>query len=107
MGGFVFEAEYDDYVEDFTDDSEDTLDGKGWYVQAGYLIFPKIELALRYQELDPDNHLVSDKLMWTSLGVNYYIKGHSLKVMGEYIFKNEQGEKIDNNLFQVQLQFDF
>ncbi len=108
MGKFVFEAEYNEYFEDFTDNGAETLDGKGWYAQAGYMIFPKIELAARYQELDPDNHINDDKIMWSTIGVNYYIRGHNLKVQGEYTFRKEQGTEInDNDLFQVQLQLDF
>ena len=106
-GGLVIEAEYDGYIEDVTNDLGANIDGHGYYVQAGYLVFPKIELAVRYQELEPDNNVELDKLMWTSLGINYYIKGHNLKIQGEYIFKDEEGETIDNDLFQVQLQFDF
>ena len=106
-GGLVIEAEYDAYIEHVTNNGGRDIDGSGYYVQAGYLIFPKIELAARYQELDNDNNIETDKLMWTSVGLNYYMKGHNLKIQGEYIFKNEEGVEIDNDLFQVQMQFDF
>ncbi len=106
-GGLVIEAEYDAFVEDFTNNGDDNLEGSGYFVQAGYLIFPKIELAVRYQELEPNKNVDMNKLMWTSIGINYYIKGHNLKIQGEYIFKHEEGEEIDNDLFQVQLQLDF
>ena len=46
--------------------------------------------------------------MWTTIGINYYIRGHNLKVQAEYTFRKEEGTEIDNNdLLQVQLQLDF
>jgi hypothetical protein len=106
-GGLVIEAEYDAYIEDVSNDVGENIKGSGFYIQGGYLVLPKLELAVRYQQLDPDKNIGDNKLMWTSLGINYYIREHNLKLQGEYIFKNEEGEKIDNNLLQVQLQFDF
>ena len=106
-GPLVIEAEYDAYLEDITNNTGRNIDGSGYYIQGGYLILPKLELALRYQELEPDKNVELNKLMWTSVGLNYYVKGHNLKVQAEYIFKSEEGEEIDNNLFQIQLQYDF
>jgi phosphate-selective porin len=106
-GGLVIEAEYDAYRENDNRSGYEDINGDGWYLQAGYLIFPKIELAARYQEMDFDHNSETDKLMWTSIGLNYYLRGHNLKMQAEYIFKREQVEDPDNDLFQVQLQFDF
>ncbi len=106
-GGLVIEAEYDAYLEDVINNNGRNIDGNGYYIQAGYLVLPKLELALRYQELEPDKNVEFNKLMWTSVGLNYYIRNHNLKLQGEYIFKNEEGEEIINDLLQIQLQFDF
>jgi len=106
-GNLVIEAEYDAYREDATHEGDQNINGSGWYVQAGYMIFPKIELATRYQEFDMDNNVETDNLMWTTIGINYYLRGHNLKIQAEYTFKREQVEDPDNDLFQVQLQFDF
>jgi phosphate-selective porin len=106
-GGLVIEAEYDAYVEDVSNNVGNNIIGSGYYIQGGYLVLPKLELAVRYQQLDPDKNVSDNKLMWTSLGINYYIREHNLKIQGEYIFKNEEGDQINNNLLQVQLQFDF
>jgi hypothetical protein len=107
-GPVTVEAEYDNYKENNTNGEGEDLVGGGWYAQAGYLLFSVVELAARYQELDANDNDDSDKLQWTSMGLNYYIRGHNLKIQAEYIFKNEQGDKkISNDLFQLQLQFDF
>jgi hypothetical protein len=103
---FTFEGEYDLFVED---QENANVDGDGWYVQAGYLVLPRVELAARYQELtndDADGNF-SNKFKWTSLGLNYYIRGHNLKVQADYTFRTEEVDPVDNNVFQVQLQMDF
>jgi phosphate-selective porin len=107
-GPVTLEAEYDSYKEDVKNGGTPDIVGNGWYAQAGYLLFSVVELAARYQELDANDNDDSDKLQWTSVGLNYYIRGHNLKIQAEYILKKEQGENsINNDLFQVQLQFDY
>ena len=84
------------------------MEGDGWYVQAGLLLFCGIEIAGRYQELDVDNTVSDDGLRWTSIGLNKYIRDHNLKIQSDYTFKREQGSnEIDNDVFQVQLQLDY
>jgi hypothetical protein len=108
-GPFTAEAEYDSYKEDIKNGGTPDINGDGWYAQAGFLVHPSIELAGRYQELDPSDQVESDKLKWTSLGINYYMRDHNLKMQAEYLIKKEETEEAekDNNLIQVQLQFDF
>jgi hypothetical protein len=107
-GPATIEAEYDSYKENVKNGGTPDIVGSGWYAQAGYLLFSVAELTARYQELDANDNEDSDKLQWTSVGLNYYIRGHNLKIQAEYIFKKEQGDnKINNDLFQVQLQFDY
>ncbi|MCB9295629.1 MAG: porin [Lewinellaceae bacterium] len=114
-GPFSLEAEYDEYREHFTKTVGEPIadiNGDGFYVQGAYLVLPKLELALRYQELDQDNDLAHDIMggreMWTSIGANYYIRGHTFKVQAEYTFKREEKQKeIDNDVLQVQMQLSF
>lgn len=113
-GPFSIEGEYDKYREHFTETSNGPIpdiQGDGFYLQTAYLVLPKLELALRYQELDQDhdfNHeIMGGKIMWTSIGANYYIRGHTFKVQAEYTFKREMEKEIDNDVLQVQLQLSF
>lgn len=114
-GPFSIEAEYDKYREHFTETSNGPLpdiNGDGYFVQTAYLVLPKLELAVRYQELDQDHDLAHDimggKMRWTSLGANYYIRDHTFKVQAEYTFKQEEkGNEINNDILQVQLQLSF
>lgn len=105
-GPFTAQAEYDTYKEDTDSDSTD-IDGAGWYAQAGYLFLPRVELAVRYQELDPNSDVSGDKLMWTTIGINFYWHSQKLKIAADYTFKKEEADEFDNNVFKVQLQLDF
>jgi hypothetical protein len=67
----------------------------------------RVELAARYQQLDPTDTAANDRVDWTSVGANYYVRGHNLKVQADYTFKHEQDSQVNNDLLQVQLQLDF
>lgn len=105
-GPFTFEAEYDRFGQDMNVATPD-IEGYGWFAQAGYLFHRWFELAARYQELDPNDNVSDNKLRWTSVGFNTYLGDHNLKVQTDYTFKSEQGNEVDNDLFQVQLQLDY
>ncbi len=104
-GPYVFQSEFDWFVEDIAGGGE--IVGDGWYVQGGYILGclcgTLAEAAARYQVLDLDTN--QDTLRWTSLGCNFYIRDHNLKVQTDYTFR--EGEPLDDNVFEVQLQLDF
>jgi phosphate-selective porin OprO/OprP len=106
-GPYTFEAEYDLYNQISKGSSNSSIKGFGYYLQAGYLILPMLEFAIRYQQLDPNKNGADDKLYWTTIGFNFYMHGHNLKIQTDYTFKNEQNVKYDDDLFQIQLQLDF
>jgi len=108
-GPATLAAEYATYKEDAKNGASDSLnvDGGGWYVQGGYLVGGIFEPAVQYQEMDPNQNASKDKLKWTTVGFNIYLRGHSMKIQADYIFKQEDGAKINNDLFQLQLQLDF
>ena len=109
-GRYTLQAEYDLFTEDMIGGNPD-IDGDGWYVQGGYLLGCcggcAVELAARHQELDRDNTIANDRLRWSSLGLNLYIRDHNLKIQTDYTFKREQGIELDNDLLQTQLQLDY
>ncbi|MGQ0656977.1 MAG: porin [Chromatiales bacterium] len=105
-GPFTFEAEYNRFGQDMKAPTPD-IEGNGWFAQGGYLFHRWFELAARYQELDPDENVSNNKLRWTSVGFNTYLGDHNLKIQTDYTFKSEQGNELDNDLFQVQLQLDY
>ena len=89
-------------------------------MQAGYLLNYRqyqccechyaIELAGRYQKSDllsSTDGTISRRDEWTSVGMNIYIRDHNLKIQTDYTFKEEGINEIDNNVYQMQLQFDY
>jgi hypothetical protein len=105
IGPWVAMGELDWFEQDFLGAAN--VQGEGLYLQAGYLIDCRWELAARYQLLDPDTNTAGDQLRWTSIGLNYYFWEHNLKVQTDYTFKDEQGLELANNMFEVQLQLDY
>jgi hypothetical protein len=103
----TLEAEYDSFVRNRAAKAD--VDGKGWYVQGGYLMNRVLELVARHQRLDSEdaNGAFANTLRWTSVGFNYYVRAHSLKVQGEYTFKRERVAVTRNDGLQLQLQLDF
>ncbi|HEY8651396.1 MAG TPA: porin, partial [Chthoniobacterales bacterium] len=57
----------------------------GWYVQGSYFIIPKkLQAAVRWEELDPAQ-VPKDGIHSITGGLNYYIRGDSIKLMANYI----------------------
>lgn len=105
-GAFTLEAEYDRFEQAVSGGNPDVR-GAGWYVQAAYLVRGALELAARYQELDPNRSVSGNRLRWTSVGLNRYVRDHKLKIQTDYTFKREEGNAVTNDVFQMQLQLDF
>ena len=49
-----------------------------------FLIAEKLQLLAKWETLDPDQ-LPDDDLHSITAGVNYYLRGHDLKLMANYI----------------------
>ena len=112
-GPYTFTTEYDQILENVAGAPDIYADG--WFVQGGYLFNPCdpcVEFAVRYQELDP---LLGDTLQWTSVGFNFYLREHNLKIQTDYTFRSDTVGTVlpgglglfDEDVFQVQLQLDF
>ena len=89
------------------------VNSNGWYAQVAYLLpFEigkklKIEPNFRYQEFNKNNSISGKKINATSVGLNFYIRGHNLKAQMDYTLFGEETNALNNNVFEVQLQFDF
>jgi phosphate-selective porin len=58
----------------------------GWYVQGSYFLIPKkLQAAVRWEELDPDQVASGDGIRSITGGLNYYIHGDAIKLMVNYI----------------------
>ncbi len=62
------------------------FDPSGWYVQGTYFLIPKkLQAAVRWEELDPDQVASGDGIRSITGGLNYYIHGDAIKLMVNYI----------------------
>jgi hypothetical protein len=113
-GPFTLQGEYDW----FRQTGNVGRSNRGWYVQGGYLVeplnrrldevapwFPDVEVAARYQYLNANSYQRALERQ-TTIGTNFYIRGHNLKVQTDYSFKNLKDTK-NRGLYQLQLQLDF
>ena len=58
----------------------------GWYAQGSYFLIPKkLQAAVRWEELDPDQVASGDGIRSITGGINYYIHGDAIKLMVNYI----------------------
>jgi hypothetical protein len=72
---------------------EPTRSGHGYFVQAGYLVSPKVELTARWDQLfardgtDPQLvQLVRTQGKQAGAGANVYLNGHAFKLQGDYFY---------------------
>ncbi len=79
--GFTGQFEYNALKEDSTDPAKSKKEPKGWYIQAGYFV-PGINLepVARYEVYDQDSNSSDKQEKTTTVGVNWYLKGHSMKI---------------------------
>ena len=92
------------------EDGGDSITSDGFYTQAGYFVLPKkLELAVRYSMLDPDNDLPDDIQKEYTTGINYYFRGHRSKIqadMSRFVTDTTDTYKDENRLrLQYQLIF--
>ena len=82
---------------------------EGWYGQIGYFFVPeKLQAIVRHESYDPDTAVEEENdIAWTTVGLNYFIRGHALRIQVNYIFKDERTFDIDNNTFLLELQATF
>jgi hypothetical protein len=63
----------------------ESFSSKGYYVQGSYDLVPdKLQLVAKWESFDPDQ-APDDDIRSITGGLNYYIRGHDLKLMANYI----------------------
>jgi hypothetical protein len=113
-GPFTLQGEYDW----FRQSGNVSRSNHGWFVQGGYLVeplnrwidqaapwFPDVEVAARYQGLNANSYR-RERERQTTVGMNFYIRDHNLKIQTDYSFRQIQDTE-DRGLYQLQLQLDF
>lgn len=85
---------------------EDPRDGRGWFLQSGYLLAPApVEFSARYSEVRPVGSESSlDEAHELGAAVSWYPGSHSLKLQGDYFRLWESDMSEGTNQVRVQLQ---
>jgi len=113
--GITAQFEYNEWKIDTDDPALSDRKPGGWYLQAGYFMEGlNIEPVVRYEDYDQDSKADSKGEKNTTAGVNWYAKGHSLKVGLNWIHTEyEKGasgkpdtasDETDRDIYQVQVQ---
>lgn len=113
--GFTAQLEYNQWRLNSDDPAVSKIKPWGWYAQAGYFIDNiNIEPVFRYEEYDQDSTGPKKKEKDTTLGVNWYARGHSLKVGANWVHTNYNtnasghlNNAPDKDVFQLQGQLYF
>jgi hypothetical protein len=90
----------------------------GGYIQGGYFVNPKMQLAARYDFFDRNSSKTDGILNAPAVGFNYYIAGYNLKLQAMYQYLGKWGHEnqlerdnddlgLAQHFAQVMLQFSF
>lgn len=106
---FSFQTAYYSRINKPSSKTVDSYGDHGYYLQSGYYLIPgTIEIAARLSKTDFDRY---DDNIEYSVGLNYYRKGHDLKVQFDYSFIKINSKTVMNNFdinrvrLQTQLSF--
>jgi len=64
---------------------------QGWYVQGGYTFLPKWQAVVRYEEYDPSDQVTENTTCTWTFGLNYWIRGSSLRAGINYLLMDVPG----------------
>lgn len=115
FGGLTFQGEYVAMKTDYSKAATKDVEPAGWYAQAAYFISgANIEPVVRYEVYDQDTNKNDNNETTTTIGANWYGKGHSFKVGANWVNtsydKSASGYLADadnKDVFQVQGQLYF
>lgn len=88
-------------------DTKDTRNSNAFFIHAGIQPIKQVEFLARYDSHDPDTDADDDVESCLTGGVNYYINGINAMFYLNYIHLMEEGDDIDNDLVQAQVQITF
>jgi len=89
----------------------DAVDSDGYVAQVGFFVVPsRIEIALRYSEVDPNTDLEDDAETEARIGFGWYFSKHDLKFQADYgQVENETKVPLEDtqDIFRAQFQIVF
>jgi hypothetical protein len=83
-GRFAFKAEY-------LHAADGAVDSQGFYLQPAYYLIPeKLQLAGRYDWLDPNGDIGDNEIEEISAGLNWYFYQYNAKLQLQYLHRNNE-----------------
>ncbi|MEK6545320.1 MAG: porin [Nitrospinota bacterium] len=110
LGGLIIQGEYVSMEITPSTAGTKAVKPNGYYLQAGYYISgTALEPAIRYEYYNKDSNKTDDNQTTSTIGFNWYPKGHSFKVSANYVvttFGKGNSSKLaeDDNLSSIQIQ---
>ena len=99
-GPFSITAEY-------AHGTDGSIKRDGWYAQAGYFVFPQLQLVAKYDTYDPNKVITTDRTIFYIGGFNYVFNSWT-KLAVDYLYKHEEtATQVKNNVIEAQLQIAF
>jgi phosphate-selective porin OprO/OprP len=84
------------------------LTSNGWYVQgSAYVIPQRLQVVLKHETFDPDDERSADVVRAETVGANYYLKGHDLKLMADWVRFDGPGATCSQDKLLARLQVIF
>ena len=84
------------------------LRSSGWSGQVGLFVIPnKLQLAARREVFDPNNDAAGDETHITTLGANWFIKQHDLKLQLDWLRSDVPGRSSSQQKWIARLQTQF
>ncbi len=81
------------------------LSAEGYYVQYSGFVSRRVALAARYEVFDPNRFVIDSKdIAWSTVGLNWHIRGDFEKLQVNYVFKREKSTELDDDTLMVQYQ---
>ncbi|KYF48562.1 porin, partial [Sorangium cellulosum] len=91
-----------------------TRSGYGYFVQAGFLVTERVEIAARWDQIFAERgtdprlvELVDTQGKQVGGGLNYYLNGHALKLQGDYFYISGKDASEGRHVARLQLDASF
>jgi phosphate-selective porin len=81
------------------------LEADGYYAQAAYYVWKEtLQAVVKYESFDPGVDLLDNRMdIWT-FGLNYYIRGHDLKLQLNYLLFDPQHDPDERGKVLLRMQ---
>ena len=81
------------------------IEADGWYAQAACVLSRRWVAVVKQEAFDPNTAIVNrNDIGWTTVGVNWLLRGDREKLQAAYVFKRERGAEQAGDALMLQYQ---